>query len=314
MPRIFYEGKLIRVQNHIKILELDLETMHTGATQEASAKTKSGSRLRIVKVVMGADWGFTKEDGLLTYKTLISPVFSNVAPVWLPLRSSLKHPVASLQKVQNAALRMITGSHAAASEQHLHDECKILPVYEHLKLQCCQFLVNTRQVDHPSHKITGRPPGPRPNRKATLQHCYGNEISSLLTPSGTISNYNYKKAIKTLHTEAVAAALASAPPNRVLGTRPPEISATESSLPRVARTTLSQRRSYFCKRLNSYQQFIKRATVDTCPSCQSNSHKVSHIFDCPATPTQLVPYDLWAWPRETASFLSSLPSFSHLPP
>ena len=313
-PRILYEGNLIPVKNKVKILGLDLETMHTGATQEASAKSKGSGRLRIIKAVMGADWGLTKEDGLLTYKALISPVFSNVAPVWVPLRSSLKHPVASLQKLQNAALRTITGSHAAASEQHLHDECKMLPVHEHLNLQCRQFLANTRQVGHPSHEVTSRPPGPRPNMKATLQHCYGNDIDHLLTTHGTISDYDYKKAIKTLHTEAVSATLASAPLNRVLGARPPEISPTETSLPRVARTTLSQLRSDFSKRLNSYKKFIQKAADDTCPSCQSSSQTVSHVFSCPATPTRLVPYDLWARPREAVTFLSSLPSFSYLPP
>jgi hypothetical protein len=210
--------------------------MHTGASQESSAKLKARSRHRFVKAVMGSDWGFTKEDVLLTFKTLISPIFSNVAPVWFPLRTSLQKPVDSLQKVQNAILRTITGCHAAASQQHLHDECKILPVHDHLKLQ---LLANTRQVGHPSHNITSRLPGPRPDRKATLQCCYLDDIKPHLTAAGTISDYDYKKSIKTLHTEAVSAALASAPPNRVLGTQPPEISSTEASLPRKARTTLS---------------------------------------------------------------------------
>ena len=107
-PQIIYEGSLIPVENKIRILGLDLDTMHTGASQESSAKSKASSRHCIVKAVMGADWGFTKEDGLLTFKTLISPIFSNVAPVWLPLRLSLQKPVDSLQKVQNAVQRTIT--------------------------------------------------------------------------------------------------------------------------------------------------------------------------------------------------------------
>ena len=37
-PQIIYEGSLIPVENKIRILGLDLDTMHTGASQESSAK------------------------------------------------------------------------------------------------------------------------------------------------------------------------------------------------------------------------------------------------------------------------------------
>jgi hypothetical protein len=65
IPQIIYEGNLIPVENKIRILGLDLDTMHAGAAQESSAKTKASSRHQIIKAVMGSDWGFTKEDGVM---------------------------------------------------------------------------------------------------------------------------------------------------------------------------------------------------------------------------------------------------------
>jgi hypothetical protein len=312
-PKIFYEGILIPVTNQMIYLGHNLNTMHTFMPHLDYSATKGRKPVRILKAVMGANFGLSKEDGLLTFKTLVVPVLGFGAPIFLPLSTTLKHPVAPLQAVQNAALRSVTGCHAAASVQHLHDECQVLPVFEHLSMQCRQFLLNTRQLHHPSVDVTSRPPGPRPNMKRTLQQAFGGDIEKHLT-NGNISQFDYKKAVKAIHTEAVTDYLASAGPNRLLGVRPPKISASESTLPRIYQTTLSRLRSDFCKDLNSYQLFIKKVNVDTCPDCGTTSQTVSHLFSCPAASTHLVPLDLWARPREVASFLASLSSFSHLPP
>ena len=50
-----------------------------------------------------------------------------------------------------------------------------------------------------------------------------------------------------------------------------------------------------------------------CPDYQIENASVSHLFDCPAHPTQLTPSDLWTQPYEVARFLNSIPAFSHLP-
>jgi hypothetical protein len=186
----------------------------------------------------------------------------------MPVRNSLKYPAPNLQLVQNAALRTITGCHAAASIQHLHDRCQILPVHKHVSMQYRQFLANTRQRHHPSSEVTSCPPGHRPNRKPILQYSFGSEIQRFKT-DGAIPQIAYKRAVKTLHTEADAAALRSAGPNRVLGARPPVFDSSEKTLPWGTGTTLSQLRSDFCKHLRSYKHFINNATDDSCPNCQT---------------------------------------------
>ena len=104
-------------------------------------------------------------------------------------------------------------------------------------------------------------------------------------------------------------------PNRVLNSPPPEINDTEITLPRPYRTTLSQLRSGWCSKLNSYLFLIKVSPTNLCPLCRSTEDSVDHLFSCPTHPTPLTPEDLWHSPLEVAQFLKNHPSFSaHLPP
>jgi hypothetical protein len=113
-----------------------------------------------------------------------------------PFGILLVHHSSTIQKVQNACLCAVTGCHTAASIQHLHDECRMLQVCEHLDMQSSQFLLNTRQSTHPSHDVTGWPPGPGPDRKPTLQHRYNRDIDQY-TNNGVKLAINYKKDIKS---------------------------------------------------------------------------------------------------------------------
>jgi hypothetical protein len=69
-PKIFYEGVRIPVENSMKVLGVNFDIHHTFTPhiKSQSQGAKARKRLHIVKAVMGTHWGFTKEDGLLTYK------------------------------------------------------------------------------------------------------------------------------------------------------------------------------------------------------------------------------------------------------
>jgi hypothetical protein len=82
------------------------------------------------------------------------------------------------------------------------------------EMQRSQFLLNTRQADHPSHNITSRPPGPRPSMKSTLQHRFTKDIEQF-TNNGVIFPSDYKKAVKKVHTNTVASALEKKEPNLI---------------------------------------------------------------------------------------------------
>ena len=199
-----------------------------------------------------------------------------------------------------------------ASSSHPHAESLVLPVHDHLSLLSSQFLARTLVPTHPSYPITSSSSGPR-NIKHTLQSCFHHSVAPYLVDD-SLPPDAYKSTIKSLHTSAVAATIAARPPNRVLSTDPPPIAEEEKTLPRPHRSVLSQLRSGFCPALNSYLERIGRAQDNLCPSCAAAPHTTSHLFDCTSHPTSLGVGDLWHRPGLVMEFLSSLPSFSYLPP
>ena len=69
-----------------------------------------------------------------------------------------------------------------AGEQHLHAETHILPIRDHLDMQCAQFLASSLRETHLSHQYVTLPPGPRSGaRVPTLYSRYKEQISHLLT-------------------------------------------------------------------------------------------------------------------------------------
>jgi hypothetical protein len=100
---------LIPVTKTMKSLGILFDSPHTMTPNLKTSASKGRARVPIIKAVMGADWGFTLEDGILTYKALIAPVIGFGAPIFLPPRSLLKSAVAPLQLVQNACHRLPFG-------------------------------------------------------------------------------------------------------------------------------------------------------------------------------------------------------------
>jgi hypothetical protein len=89
---------------------------------------------------------------------------------------------------------------------HLSGETGILPIKDHLSLICKQFLASASCRCHPSHETVNLPSFTRPGRKNqihTLQSRFGEFIQPCLT-DGVLLDINYKKALKSLHTNAVA--------------------------------------------------------------------------------------------------------------
>jgi hypothetical protein len=173
-------------------------------------------------------------------------------------------------------------------------------------MQCSQFLLNTHQTTHPSHEVTGRPPRPRPNRKPTLQQRHNRDIEQY-TDNGIEMGINYKKDLKKIHTSVVSSALAKREPNTVLGVPAPEVHCSDSTLPRAVCTTVRQLRLGHCNALQSYRHKLNSAIDINCPGCHASPHSIVHLFSCLAAPTLLQPIDMWAWPREVAEFVLSLP-------
>ena len=268
------------------------------------------NKLRIITSVAGTGWGCQKETLLRTYKTSIEPAMNYAAAIWSPNISDSSF--LQIQRLQNRALRIATGCHSNTQIDHLHYECKVAHVKDHLEMLSAQFLASCSRTSHPSHEIIHQPQGAR-NMKQTLQSKHGSKISRFVT-DGAIDASQYRNILDTLHTESVQQTINRLEPNPLLDTRPPPISPSETTLTRKQRSTLAQLRSGQCHLLNDYQVLTGRSHSALCPECLFRRHSVPHIFDCDANPTLLVIHDLWNNPVAVINFLVTLPSFSPLVP
>ena len=83
--------------------------------------TKAKKTLNLLKLLTSTHWGKSKETLITTYKTLLLPIIEYANTIWSPIILST-----SLNKLQNAALRTITGCTLDTNTQHLYSKTKIL--------------------------------------------------------------------------------------------------------------------------------------------------------------------------------------------
>ena len=76
----------------------------------------------------------------MTYKALGRSIANCAAPAWSTNASESN--IGKMQRAQNEALRIITGSHKMSGIDHLHSETEMLQVEDHLNLLSAQYLVH----------------------------------------------------------------------------------------------------------------------------------------------------------------------------
>ena len=264
-----------------------------------------------MKALAGTSWGQDSKTLLITYKALIRSKLDYAAPIWAP--NIKKTPLARLQAIQNAGLRIATGALKMAPVDHLHSEAKMLMVGEHLQLLASQYLASALRESHSMFETVACLPGPH-HLKETLQSAFYDKVLPYLDDDGVVPRGHHNDVKNKIHADHVRRAVASREVNKVLNRQAPPVHHSESRLPRAHRSALAQLRSGYSSSLNSYLVRVGRADSPTCPQCGVDEHSPAHLFSCPRHPTRLSPIDLWLRPTETASFLASLPSFFHLPP
>ena len=308
-PHITLNSALLPLDRRPKILGVVLDTHLTFSPHISDVTGRVISRLRILKALAGSSWGQHKETLTLTFKSIIRSLYTYAAPIWFP--NSSPSSIAKLQRTQNTALRIASGSHQISSIPHLHQETKVIPVFDHLTLLCKQFLVNALRPNHPSHGVVTNTHNPRA-RSSPIRHTLRDKFFpgiEHVIAGGISTRDDYDEAISTLHTECVSSVLRGYPDNPVLCARTPDIDPSEELLPRAYRTTLSQLRSGYSKHLMSFKHIIGDAPSPLCPSCGEEEHTTCHLFDCSSHPTELVARDLWERPGRVAQYLESLPYF-----
>jgi hypothetical protein len=219
-----------------------------------------------MKAVSGSDWGHDKETLFLTYKALVESLFSFCVGIWFP--NCKPSNIASLQIIQCGHALYDRMSYVVLGGAPL---CRNQAVHEHLSMLCAKFLASCLCRCHPSDNVVQLPPGPHKNKhghplKETLSSRFLDIISPHLV-DGIVPEASYERIQNEIHTTAVKNYIQSAPPNRVLGVCPPEVSKSEETLPQIYRRILAQLRDDRCSHLQTYQHFIKKANDDICPHC-----------------------------------------------
>ena len=293
-----------------KILGVKFDTHLTFSPHARDVARSCTERLKVMKALAGTSWGQDSKTLSITYKALIRSKLDYAAPIWAP---NVKNtPLARLQAIQNSGLRIATGAVKMTPPDHLHSEAKMLKVDEHLHLLAAQYLASALRETHPMFPLVTHLPGPR-SLKRTLQDAFYEDVAPYLV-DGVVPLGHHNDVKNKIHADYVRRAINSRRDNVVLNRTAPPLHSSESRLPRAHRSTMAQLRSGYCSSLNSYLVRVGRADSSTCPQCGVHEHTSVHLFNCPHHPTNLCPIDLWLRPQESASFLSSLPPFSHLPP
>ena len=297
-PQVHLRGTLLPLDRRPKILGVRLDTFLSfkyHAEETAGKVIKSNNAL---KALAGTSWGQDKETLTMTYKAIGRSVLNYASPTWSPFLSNTSYT--KLQRAQNTALRSITGCCLKSAIHHLHQETGILPVREHSELLSIQFTIQAHLPAHPCFHFIHRPP-PRRRMKPDLFTTHAAQARDVLHTAGGC----VKSALKDIHTSVVRTFIASHN-NAVLGRPPPPIDPSETTLPRKSRTLLSQLRSNYCPRLNSYQHILHPDIPDLCPGCGRGPHNVHHLFTCPAHRISSHPVHLWSQPTTAATDLNYL--------
>ena len=82
----------------------------------------------------------------MTYKALERSIANYATPVW----STYATEFGKIQRAQNVALMIITGSHKISGIDHLHIETEMLQVEDHPAILSAQYL----DTDNVCHHIT----------------------------------------------------------------------------------------------------------------------------------------------------------------
>ena len=149
----------------------------------------------------------------LTYKALGKSIANYAAPIW---SINASDSLGTIQRTQNEALRIITGSHKMPSIDHLHSETKILLVEDHLIILSAQYLVHCLDTENACHHITTMDHPPR-EMKETLFTRHNQTVVPLLANT-------MKASLQAVHTSFVNTAIDNMTDNRALNYQPPPIS------------------------------------------------------------------------------------------
>ena len=295
-PKIKISDAELPLVHNPKLLGVYLDTFFSCNAHCVQMANRVRKRSNVLKALTGTNLGQQKETILLTYKALGRSIANYTAPVWSTKANNTS--LEKIQRTQNEALRIITGSHKMISIDHLYSETKMILGKDHLNLLSAQYLIHCLDTENVCHHINTMDHPPREMKES---------LFTMHNQTVVLSLANTKKAShQAVHISFVNTAIDNMTDNRVLNYRPPAINDEETYLTRRQRATLSQLRSGHCKLLDSYKKRLNQTFSSSCPVCGMDPQDVPHLFYCTAHPNALTPESLWDRPVKTIRELSLL--------
>ena len=302
-PILTLNGSQIPVSPTITILGTTYDRGMTFKPHITEIANKTKSRLNVLKALTATTFGQQKESILNLYKQFVRPVISYASTAWSPDLADTH--VDTLQRVQNAALRVATGCTRSTPITHLHAETKVLPVRDHLDMRGTQLYAAAAAPRHPCNLLHRATTTPRTIHRTPAVHY--SHLHGRLPPKPPRRTEG-----SWIHEQFVTEYLSQPQENSVLGEPPPLIADSESSLPRDSRVHLARLRCGHHPSLLTYQNRINQNIDPTCRYCGTVPETISHLIeDCPplsalrdAHGVRLASH-LWSRPVETIDFLRS---------
>ena len=106
-PEITLDGQTLKVNPTPTFLGVTFDRTLTFSQHAVQTKARIMKRIRILSALASKDWGCSRTDLLRIYHAIIHSVLNYCAPAWQPWLA--KSNVSLLERVQNRALRALTG-------------------------------------------------------------------------------------------------------------------------------------------------------------------------------------------------------------
>ena len=117
-PKIKISDSELPLDRSPKILGVYLDTFFSFNNHCRQVANRVSNRNNVLKALAGTNWRQQKETLLMTYKALGRSIANYAAPV-CSINASESN-IGKIQRAQNEALRIITGSHKMSSIDHIH--------------------------------------------------------------------------------------------------------------------------------------------------------------------------------------------------
>jgi endonuclease/exonuclease/phosphatase family metal-dependent hydrolase len=309
---------------HPKVLGITFDPKLNYGEHINKTKEKASKTVNIIKALTSTKWGKQKETLVNTYKTITRPIIEYGCTIWAPIitktkakkktkkktktktkiKSGISGKLNKIQIVQNSALRIATGCTKDTEIQHIHEETKVLPLKEHLKLHSSQLRQKSKNPNHPLFSLHKTNPKSRHIRETIFDN--KNFTLNLNNKTKNINDKTEEINKKLIHSKIVKKYLTQKEPNTVIKDIAPEIDKYEETLPRETRRILAQLRANKSPILFSYRHKIDKTNSypsPLCPLCKTHIHDTNHLFNCTKIFSSKTSISLWNDPAYVSSLL-----------